>query len=129
MKLQSDIASEFLDLAADSHTPVLLGKYLVGVNVDMFILDVEDKLKEVGRVSDKGFGNYCSLIGFENRVLAMGADSEAILIEIGPKPPRVLGRFQTQNVRNQMLAHPANGRQTLLVRGPDSLDAWDLSGE
>ncbi|MFO0922216.1 MAG: PQQ-binding-like beta-propeller repeat protein [Pirellulales bacterium] len=113
-------------LAADSHTPVRLGRFLIGVHTDLVVLDISEKLKEVGRFEDRAFGNYCSIIGCDDRVLTLGGDGECMLFQIGEGKPKLLGRFATQPQKAQVLSHPAMIGKTLLVRGPDSIDAWDL---
>ncbi len=125
--LQSEIEASFDELAADSHTPVLLGNRLIGVHDELFVLDVKDGLKPSGKLEGVHFGTYCSLIGCENRVLALALDGEAYLIQIDLKVPKILGRWKTLEEKGQILAHPAMVDRTFLVRGPDSLVAWDLS--
>jgi hypothetical protein len=128
-------SSEFLDLAGDTHTPILMGDYLVGVDRGLFVLDVGDQLKRVGHYSEPSLDGFCSLIGSQDRVLVQCERGELLLMQVDlteHRPAgeslgvRVLDRLRVGDENTQILAHGAMAGSMYLVRLPDRLEAWQL---
>lgn len=111
-------------LAGDSHTPVLLGERLVGVDGDLVVLDVHHGLKELFRFSDPCLQKYTSLIGDEDRVIAACNDGTILLLKIMDDAVKELGRFSTLNDGGELLSHPAYANGVLYVRGTKSIEAY-----
>jgi len=125
-------AAEFLDLAGDSHTPILIGDYLVGVDRGLRVLDTRRQLTQVGELSDPCFNGYCSLIGSQDRVLVQCEKGELLLLQIGQRSGsdqggvRELNRIRVGDDSVQILAHGAIAGSMYFVRLPDRLQAWQL---
>jgi outer membrane protein assembly factor BamB len=125
-------AAEFLDLAGDSHTPILIGDYLVGVDRGLRVLDTRRELAQVGELSDPCFDGYCSLIGSRDRVLVQCEKGELLLLQIGQQTGsgqnvvRELDRMRVGDDSAQILAHGAIAGSMYFVRLPDRLQAWQL---
>jgi outer membrane protein assembly factor BamB len=119
--------AEYPDLAGDTHTPILLGKYIVGVDRGIHILDTEDQLRRINLFKDACFDGYCSLIGSQDRVLVQCEHGEVILLQVGPTEIREMGRMRVGDPNVQILAHPALADTLYLVRLPDQVQAWRFS--
>lgn len=123
---ESTPTAEFLDLAGDSHTPILVGGYLVGVDRGIHVLDVRHQLKEISELSDPCLDGYCSLIACEDRVLVQSEKGELLLLEINNSGIRELDRLKVADDDAQILAHGAMAGSIYLVRLADRLQAWQL---
>jgi outer membrane protein assembly factor BamB len=119
-------AAEFPDLAGDSHTPILIGPYLVGVDRELCVLDVRRQLQRVGGFSDPCLKGYCSLIGSEDRVLVQCENGALLLVQVGQRDVRELDRLQLGDENTQILSHGAMAGSMYLVRLADRLQAWRL---
>jgi hypothetical protein len=126
-KLRDEPDSEFLDLAGDSHTPVRLGQYLVGVDRELYVLDLKNKLALAAHFQDKSLNDYCSLIGSEDRVLVTCNNGDVILLRVGDGEVEECGRLKLSAKSAQILAHPAISGTTYFVRLATGIQAWDLS--
>jgi len=129
--------SEFSDLAGDTHTPILMGDYLVGVDRGLFVLDVGNQLQRVGHYSEPSLDGFCSLIGSQDRVLVQCERGELLLVELAfhgaentgeSTGVRVLDRMRVGDENTQILAHGAMAGSMYLVRLSDRLEAWQLPG-
>jgi hypothetical protein len=114
------------DLAGDSHSPIRLGRYLVGVDRGLHVLDLENGLQGVSTLSKTALDGYCSLIGFQDRVLVTCENGEVLLLRIGKQGVDELGRLQVADPQAQILAYPAVAGKTFFVRLPDGVQAWSL---
>lgn len=125
-------AAEFLDLAGDSHTPVVVGKYLVGVDRGLYVLDIHSQLRGISELYNPSLDGYCSLIGSEDRVLVQCEKGELLLLQIGQQSGsnqnvvRELDRIRVGDDSVQILAHGAIAGSIYFVRLPDRLQAWQL---
>jgi len=130
---EATTAAEFLDLAGDSHTPILIDDYLVGVDRGLRVLDTRRELAQVGELSDPCFDGYCSLIGSRDRVLVQCEKGELLLLQIGKHTGsgqnvvRELARMRVGDDSAQILAHGAIAGSMYFVRLPDRLQAWQLT--
>ncbi len=115
-------------LSGDSHSPVRVGKWVVGVDRDLVVLDPLDQLQEVARFSDVAFQKYCSLIVDEDRVWVCTGSGLQILIRININGISEIGRFQALEGTGEIFSHPALHNGILYLRGPTWLDAYDLGG-
>ncbi len=119
--------AEYPDLAGDTHSPIMLGKHVVGVDRGIHVLDAEDQLRRIGLFKDPCLEGYCSLIGSQDRVLVQCEHGEVILLQVGVKGVQELGRMQVGDPNVQILAHPAVAGTLYLVRLPDQVQAWRFS--
>jgi outer membrane protein assembly factor BamB len=120
-------SAEFPDLAGDSHTPIRLGNRLVGVDRDLIVLDLDQGLNKIAHYSDPSLKGYCSLIGFDDRVLVTCEDGHVLLLRIDDREIEELGRLKVGAPDDQILAHPAISENVLFVRVADGIEAWRLS--
>lgn len=116
--------AEYPDLAGDTHTPILVCKYVVGVDRGIHVLDTEDQLRRIGLFIDACLDGYCSLIGSRERVLVQCEHGEVLLLQIGSTGVKEIGRMQVGEPNVQILAHPALADTLYLVRLPDQVQAW-----
>ncbi len=126
-RLQKEPAAEFQDMAGDSHTPVRLGQYLVGVDRELYVLEVEKDLALAAKFSDKSLNDYCSLIACEDRVLVTCNNGDVILLRVSEGKIEERGRLKLSAKSAQILAHPAISGTTYFVRLAKGIEAWDLS--
>lgn len=125
-KLENKPTAENLDLNSDSHSPVLVGNNLVGLNGKLYVLNIKDSLKQLSVVDEDDFGIYCSAIACEDRVLVVGNEGVLFFYQISGKGAELLGRMATQPPKSQVLSHPAMVGHVLFLRGPDGIDAWEF---
>ena len=130
--------AEFLDLAGDSHTPILMGNYLLGVDRGLYVLDVRQQLSSVAHFSDPSLEGYCSLIGSQDRVLVQCERGDLLLLQLSPEGVRqteekqglrILDRMKVGDANTQILAHGAIAGSVYLVRLADRLQAWQLPND
>jgi len=113
-------------LSGDSHSPVRVGNWLVGIDRDLVVLDPLDQLKEVGRFSDVTLQKYCSLLVEDDRVWVCTGNGTQILLRVGENGISELGRFQPLEEQGEIFSHPALCNGVLYLRGPTWLDAYSL---
>jgi outer membrane protein assembly factor BamB len=111
-------------LAGDSHTPIVLGDFLVGVDGDLVVLDVKNKLNKLGTFSDQSLLKYTSVIADEDRVLVACGDGTVILVRIQKDSIDEIGRFSVLDDDGELLSHPALVNGVLYVRGTTWIDAY-----
>jgi hypothetical protein len=126
--LEKTPIAEFPDLAGDSHTPIRLGKFIVGVDRGLHVLDLEDALRPIANHADPALQGYCSLIGSSDRVLVTCENGLLLLFRIRDHGVIELGRLDVGGESSQILSYPAMSGHRLYVRVSDSVQAWDLSG-
>lgn len=127
MSLKLEASSELL--SGDAHSPVRVGKWVVGVDRDLVVLDPLDELKEVARFSDVALQKHCSLIVDEDRVWVCTGNGTQILLRIDSKGITELGRFQAMEKSGEIFSHPAFCNGVLYLRGPTWLDAYSIGGD
>ena len=111
-------------LAGDSHTPIALGDWLVGVDGDLKVLDTNDGFSNLGTFSDKSLSKYCSLIADNDRILVACGNGTMILLRFDSKDVQELGRFSAIDDGGELLAHPALVDGVLYIRGTTWIDAY-----
>ena len=116
-------------LSGDSHSPVRVGNWVVGVDRDFVVLDPLDQLKEVARFSDVVLQKHCSLIVSEDRVWVCTGNGTQILLRIDASGISELGRFQALDGVGEIFSHPAINNGVLYLRGPTWLDAYSICGD
>ena len=115
--VQTPVAEQ-CDLAPDSSTPVVLGGRVFGCHGELFCLDATS-LKTLWTSNDKAFGDYVSLIGGSDRVLAATVRGELLLLDANGDRFELISRLQV--VDGDMYSHPALVGNRLYLRGPDSV--------
>ena len=116
-------------LSGDSHSPVHVGNWVVGVDRDLIVLDPLDQLKEVARFSDVVLQKHCSLIVNEDRVWVCTGNGTQILLRVDASGVSELGRFQALDGVGEIFSHPAINNGLLYLRGPTWLDAYSICGD
>ncbi len=125
--IQLEASSELL--SGDSHSPVRVGNWIVGVDRDLVVLDPLDQLIEVARFSDVALQKHCSLIVEDNRVWVCTGNGTQILLRVDSNGIAELGRFQPLEGTGEIFSHPAICHGVLYLRGPSWLDAYSIGGE
>ncbi|HJQ79693.1 MAG TPA: PQQ-binding-like beta-propeller repeat protein [Lacipirellulaceae bacterium] len=117
-------------LGPDTSTPVVIGNRAFCVRLDMFCLDVANGLKPIWIGEDKAFCDYSPLIASDDRVLAVGAGGELILVDAAADEFRIVSRlklFGDDSSTAEVLAHPALVGTRLYFRGEKELVCVELS--
>lgn len=118
--------AKYEELAGDSHSPIRMGRFLVGVDRGLHVLDIEQELKPIAVHADPNLDGYCSVIGCEDRALVLCESGVVLLFRIGEQGIEEIGRTSSVEEGGQVLAHPAIAGRTLFVRSSNSLQAWHL---
>lgn len=122
--LAPDPIAESDSLAGDSHTPIVLGDWLIGVDGDLVVLDAKKGLNKLCTFSDKSLAKYCSLIGDEDRVLIACGDGTIMVLKLHGDSVEEIGRFSALDDGGELLAHPALVNGVLYVRGTTWIEAY-----
>lgn len=111
-----EISQENKVLSPDSHSPVISGDRLIGIDNGLHCLSLTDHLKSVWRLKDRAFRNYGSLIANGERVLALTFKEELILIDPHHAEPVILSRLRLSEDGSDCWSHPALAHRALFVR-------------
>ncbi len=111
-------------LAGDSHTPIAMGDWLIGVDGDLVVLDVKNGLNKLCSFSDNSLAKYCSLIGDDDRVLVACGDGTIMVLKISRDSVDEIGRFSVLDDGGELLSYPALVNGVLYVRGTTSIEAY-----
>jgi ABC-type phosphate/phosphonate transport system substrate-binding protein/outer membrane protein assembly factor BamB len=124
-------AAQYDRLAPDTSSPVVVGNRAFCVRLDMFCLDLANGLAPIWIGQDKAFCDYSPLIASDDRVLAVGAGGELILVDALADDFRILSRLKLfgddPSQRAEVLAHPALVGTRLYFRGEKELVCVDLA--
>ena len=114
-------------LNPDTHTPVVAHGRLFGIGANrLHCLDVTQNLKPIWTGADKMFGDFAILIASDERLLAIGTDSELLLIDATADKYKPIGRAKLIEEEGGVYAHPAVVGNRLYYRGSDVLLCVDL---
>ena len=114
-------AAENLDLAPDSHTPVVIGDRLFGVWGALFCLDLGGELKTIWSSDEQAFADYASIIGAADRILVTTLKGELLLVDAKGAEFRVQSRLKLFDDDAGVLAHPALVGNRLFVRSSNAI--------
>jgi outer membrane protein assembly factor BamB/ABC-type phosphate/phosphonate transport system substrate-binding protein len=118
-------------LTPDTSTPVVVGNRAFCVRLDMFCLDLSNDLEPIWIGEDKAFCDYSPLIASNDRVLAVGAGGELILVDAKADEFRIVSRLKLfsddTSQRAEVLSHPALVGTRLYFRGEKELVCVELS--
>jgi outer membrane protein assembly factor BamB len=114
------------DLSPDTHSPVVIGDRLYGINEVFLCLDLTNGLKEIARVKDDRYGSHTSLIASGDRLLVFTHDAQLQLFDVTQTPLKLLGRHQLLDGEYGLLTHPAIVKDKIYVRGSTTLAAFQL---
>ena len=104
----------FEKLAPDTHTPVLVGRHIVGLSEALYCLDAAT-LQPAWAVAEPGIGDYAALISDgKTRVLALGDNGMLALYSTTSSKP--LGTLRISEEDAHLLAHPALVGNRLYMR-------------
>lgn len=124
-ELNLDATSDLL--SGDSHSPVRVGDWVVGVDRDLVVMDPENDLEEVARFSDSALQKHSTLLVEEDRVWVSTGNGTQILLRIDSSGIKELGRFRAMDEVGEIFSHPAICNGVLYLRGPNWIDAYSLS--
>ncbi len=114
-------------LSPDSHSPVVSGDRLLGIDNGLHSLSLGDDLKSVWRLKDRAFRKYGSLIASTERLLALTFKEELILIDPHQAEPVILSRLQLSEDGSDCWSHPALANGALYLRLGRSICRLDLN--
>lgn len=112
------------ELSGDSHSPVRVGSYVVGVDSGLVVLDPAKELRVHARSDDRAFDKYVTLMVQDDRLLATCGDGTVVLMRVDDTGVHELGRFDSTPDPGEILAHSAMCDGVLYVRGPKSVTAF-----
>lgn len=112
------------ELTGDSHSPVRVGSYVVGVDSGMVVLDPSKELSVHARHSDKALEKYVTFMVEEDRLLATCGDGTVLMFRVDAQGVHELGRFDSTQEPGEILAHSAMCDGVFYVRGPKSVTAF-----
>lgn len=113
--------AENLDLAPDTHTPVVCGNRLFGVWSQLYCLSLEDGLKELWTATDEAFFDYATILAIDERLLITSQAGELVLIDAQADELKVLSRLKLFERENGVYSHPALVGDKLYVRSSEEL--------
>lgn len=117
----------FPQLSPDTHTPVVVGEAICGVDsgffkIDSFDLSLADELK------GREFLDYCSIVSDgESKVLVVSQSGIILLMETDDEGIQVVSRnseFQGADI----ISHPAISGELLLIRVREQICCVELAG-
>ncbi len=114
------------DLAPDTHSPVIVNGFVVGVWNDLFALRLDDEFQTAHSLQDNAFFANTSLIAGPDRVLALSEQGELLLVGVGADGLRLLDRLALTDEKLRILAHPALAGDSLFARLGSKLVRLDL---
>jgi outer membrane protein assembly factor BamB len=115
-----------MDLAPETHTPVVVGDHLFGIWKDMVCLDLKNGLKQNWLKEDDAFASHASIIAGSHRLLISTFEGELLLVEANPKEFKLLGRMRTFEDEKGLYSHPALVGRRLYLRSTNSLTCIEL---
>ncbi len=114
-------------LSGDTHTPVVVGDFLIGVDQDLISLHCKAQLREASVFSDSALDQYTTLLQEDNRLLVCCSNGTFIGIRVEPNGELVeYARSEVAKESSPIMAHPALVEGLLLVRHSDRVSAYRL---
>ena len=113
--------------APNSHTPVVVGNRVFIADGRLYCLSLTDDLKTLWTLNERAFRGYTSLLATTDRLLALTASNELLLIDISGKEGVLLGRLQLADSSIQTLAHPAQVGTRLYAQVGQNLMCVELA--
>ncbi len=114
-------------LSGDTHTPVVVGDFLIGVDQDLISLHCKAQLREASVFSDSALDQYTTLLQEDNRLLVCCSNGTFIGIRVEPNGELVeYARSDVAKESSPIMAHPALVEGLLLVRHSDRVSAYRL---
>jgi outer membrane protein assembly factor BamB len=111
-----ELASENKVLSPDSHSPVISGNRLIGIDNGLHCLSLTNDLKSVWRLKDRAFRKHGSLIATAERVMVLTFKEELVLIDTQQAEPVIVSRIRLSEDGNDCWSHPALANGALYLR-------------
>ena len=118
--------AENLDLAPDTHTPVVVGNRCFGVWSGFYCLDIANGLKPAWKADDQPYFEYASIIASPERLLITTQRGELLLVDAQAEAYRVLSRLSVFADEQGVYSHPALLGSRLYIRGSSEIGCLDL---
>jgi outer membrane protein assembly factor BamB len=115
-KIKPQPLAEYLDLAPDTHTPVIAGDRLFGVWSQLYCLSLTGGLKPLWTARDDAFFDYATILATDERLLITSQAGELLLIDAKADGFQVLSRLKLFEGENGVYSHPALVGERLYVR-------------
>ena len=122
---ESEIIGVEKKAAPDSHTPVVIGNSAFVADKRLYCLSLDQELKSRWVINDRAFRGYTSLIASQERLLALTAGCELLLVDI--ENGKISDRLKLSNRNMRTLSHPALVGSQLYVRLGKKLMRLELS--
>ncbi len=119
--------AQTMDLAPETHSPVIVGDLLFGVHNELVCLDLKDGLRTRWRGDDAGFADHTTLVASTERLLIATMEGELLLIATDPASYRLLSRGLALPDEKDAYSHPAFVGTQVYWRGNEALYAFSLS--
>ena len=114
-------------LRGDTHTPVVMGRYLIGVDGDLVVLDAGDGLREVARWSDRELDQYAAIFVHGDRLLVHLSRGTLVALKFADGKLVEYARGVTELSSSENLSHPAFADGVLYLRTPGRIAAYRLA--
>jgi outer membrane protein assembly factor BamB len=114
-------------LSGDTHSPVCIGDFIIGVDGDLVALQISNALQEASSISDGSFSQYSALIAEGDRILVCCDDGRLLGVRIQDGTLEVFSRTMTKQSESPIMAHPALVDGLLLIRQSDAVQAYQLT--
>lgn len=115
-----------MELASETHTPVVVGDQLYAIWKDMYCLDLKNGLKQHWMKEDDAFASHTSIVASQDRLLITTSEGEVILLAANPMEFQLLGRMKVFADEKGLFSHPALVGRRLFLRSSNSLICVEL---
>ncbi len=116
----------FADLASDTVTPIVAGRRLFGCHQGLYCLDLAGALHSLWFSRDPAFDGHVSFFASADRVLAVTASGELLLLRAGGAQCEILSRLRVADDDSESYASPAFAGGRLYLRSANTLRCLEL---
>jgi outer membrane protein assembly factor BamB len=119
--------AENLDLAPDTHSPLLTNRRVFGVWQGLHCLDADKNLDPIWTSTDSAYQEYATILASPTRVLVTSQHSDVILVDAQAEKYEEKGRWKFWPNEAGLYSHPAIAGEHLYIRGSRELLCIDLA--
>lgn len=114
-------------LSGDTHSPIVVGGFLIGVDQDLVALEIDDHLREASSFSDAALDQYAPILCEGNHLLVCCSNGSILGIRVESDGTLAeYSRTVSSKESAPMLAHPALVDGLLYVRHSNRVSAYRL---